>query len=533
MESTSHIPHWKEGENKESVLDFLHPYLAGPQPREEGMSISKEEGSSIPASTPNKEVTPSAESGDLLSQKAPRPKGLGGVHDTPLVITNPEVFALQQGESLVDHITRVRGLKGVRRSLMMPFRVDPHTAHARDIHALIDTGCELNLVRTGLFPYECFSPASSKIRLVTANGTVLGGGSRQALLNLTTQGIPVGDSQAKLRPIEIQTLFIEADIAVDAILSFTWLAQYELDMKSHQYGLQTNSKPKYFIPGTEEDEDSDSDIFSGVRTIGVGEISPSQEILGLFEPEAQLYVKCLQLRALPELEVEMEWSQDSIDEVIKAWLAEEGELQFARSVVIGSDPVEDEKVDAIKKKIMEDYSQSVFRSCLGKMPPVRGPLGEATIEIKPDRVSVKQIPFRLAGERREALRKLIKDLLEEGKIEQGKSAWNSPAFPVPKKNPGEWRLVIDYRKLNDATVVDGHPLPRIEDILHRQGKHKMWTVLDLKDGFHQIPIKPECRHFTCMSTPDGVYQWKVLPMGLTNAPSIFQRMMDWIFKDMP
>ena len=56
----------------------------------------------------------------------------------------------------------------------------------------------------------------------------------------------------------------------------------------------------------------------------------------------------------------------------------------------------------------------------------------------------------------------------------------------------------------------------------------MWSVLDLKDGFHQIPMKVEDRHYTCMSTPLGVFQWRVMPMGLTNAPSIFQRVMEYV-----
>ena len=112
------------------------------------------------------------------------------------------------------------------------------------------------------------------------------------------------------------------------------------------------------------------------------------------------------------------------------------------------------------------------------------------------------------------------------------SPWSSPAFPVPKKAPGQWRLVIDYRKVNEATVADGHPLPRIDDILLRQGKNRMWTVLDCTDGFHQIPIHPDSRPITCMSTPGGTWQWKVLPMGLKNAPAIFQRVMDWAFEGM-
>ena len=117
--------------------------------------------------------------------------------------------------------------------------------------------------------------------------------------------------------------------------------------------------------------------------------------------------------------------------------------------------------------------------------------------------------------------KLIDKLVDDKKVEEGVSAWSSPSFPVPKKRPGEYRLVVDYRKLNDATITDAHPLPRIEDILQRQGKCMVWSVLDMKDGYHQVPLKKEHRHYTCMSTPHGTKQWTVLVMGLKYGGAIF------------
>ena len=98
-------------------------------------------------------------------------------------------------------------------------------------------------------------------------------------------------------------------------------------------------------------------------------------------------------------------------------------------------------------------------------------------------------------------------------------------MPVPKKTPGAWRLVVDYRRVNEATITDAHPMPLIEDILQRQGAFRVWSVLDMKDGYHQIPLKPEHRHITCMSTPCGTKQWKVLVMGLKNGSTIFQHVM--------
>ena len=126
---------------------------------------------------------------------------------------------------------------------------------------------------------------------------------------------------------------------------------------------------------------------------------------------------------------------------------------------------------------------------------------------------------------------ILEDLLLQGKLEYGVSEWSSPAFPVPKKEPGQYRLVCDYRALNAATLNDSYPLPRIEEILQRQGQYTMWSVLDMKDGYHQVPLKEEHRFYTCMSTPLGSLQWRVLVMGLKKSNAIFQRVMDWVFQE--
>ena len=81
------------------------------------------------------------------------------------------------------------------------------------------------------------------------------------------------------------------------------------------------------------------------------------------------------------------------------------------------------------------------------------------IEIQAGKVPVKQRAFQLVGERREAMNNIITSLVEEGKIEKGVSPWSSPAFPVAKKDKGTYRLVVDYRLLNAATVPDAYHLP--------------------------------------------------------------------------
>ena len=90
-------------------------------------------------------------------------------------------------------------------------------------------------------------------------------------------------------------------------------------------------------------------------------------------------------------------------------------------------------------------------------------------------------------------------------MEEGQGEWSSPAFVVAKKG-GKWRGVVDFRALNEATEADGYPLPRIEDMLVHFGRKSVFTVLDLKDAFHQIPLHKDSRSYTCTSTSLGTQQ---------------------------
>ena len=238
-----------------------------------------------------------------------------------------------------------------------------------------------------------------------------------------------------------------------------------------------------------------------------------------------------QFNALPEVRFEGIFDESRLNDLALEIIAHEGldgALSFVQSVVVPSGVMESPEVQAIRERLLQKYGDTVFTKVMPKTRPVRGPFGEATIEIRPGVTPAKQRPYHFQGERSTALCKIVDQLVSEGKLEKGRSAWSSPAFPVPKKRPGEYRLVVDYRALNDATVGDAHPLPRIEDLLQRQGQFKIWTVLDMKDGYHQVPLREKDRHFTCMTTPQGTYQWTVLVLGLKNGGPIFQRMMEWV-----
>ena len=124
------------------------------------------------------------------------------------------------------------------------------------------------------------------------------------------------------------------------------------------------------------------------------------------------------------------------------------------------------------------------------------------------------------------MKKLLAKFIERGWIEPSDSEWASPALIVPKKEKGKWRLVVDYRGLNEQTEHDSYSLPLIDTFLQKQQKKRIFTVLDLRHGYHQMPLHPDSRPCTAMLMPLGPMQWKVVPMGTRNGNAAFQRMME-------
>jgi len=134
--------------------------------------------------------------------------------------------------------------------------------------------------------------------------------------------------------------------------------------------------------------------------------------------------------------------------------------------------------------------------------------------------------YKLSSEELRQLREQLDELLAKGYIRPSSSPWGSPVLMVPKpSNPKELRLVIDYRQINEITVKDRYPLPDVQSLIDDLQGATIFSTADALWGFWQVPMQEDAVEKTAMTTPFGAYEWLVMPMGLSNSPSCWQRMM--------
>ena len=122
---------------------------------------------------------------------------------------------------------------------------------------------------------------------------------------------------------------------------------------------------------------------------------------------------------------------------------------------------------------------------------------------------------------RQEVARYIQKMQEANIIQPSSSPWSSPIVLVRKKD-GTLHFCVGYRRLNSVTKADTFPLPRMDDILDQLGNYKFFSTLDLKSGYWQIRVHPDSWEKTAFITHQGLYEFRVMPLGLMNAPAIFQ-----------
>jgi hypothetical protein len=143
---------------------------------------------------------------------------------------------------------------------------------------------------------------------------------------------------------------------------------------------------------------------------------------------------------------------------------------------------------------------------------------------------IYQKPYRLPYAQKKEINEQVKQLEQNKIIVPSESPWNAPLLIVPKKMDAtgskKYRVVVDFRKLNNITIGDAFPMPDITSILDQLGKAKYFSCLDLASGYHQIEIDPKDMEKTAFSTSEGHYEFKRMCFGLKGAPATFQRLMN-------
>jgi hypothetical protein len=132
------------------------------------------------------------------------------------------------------------------------------------------------------------------------------------------------------------------------------------------------------------------------------------------------------------------------------------------------------------------------------------------------------------------VQKQTEEMLCDGFIEPSTNPWNSPTLVIPKKADAsgrkKWRIVVDFRKLNDVTIGDSFPIPVISEILDALGNSKSFSTIYCASGFLQVPVKLEDKAKNAFSTREGHFQYKRLQFGLKGAPATFQRLMTTVLR---
>ncbi|GFV80895.1 retrovirus-related Pol polyprotein from transposon gypsy [Trichonephila clavipes] len=173
--------------------------------------------------------------------------------------------------------------------------------------------------------------------------------------------------------------------------------------------------------------------------------------------------------------------------------------------------VENRQIKKELEKLIQDYK------------PEKTASTDVTMRIiLKDEEPVCQPPRRLAFTERQEVNKQIEEWLNEGIIRPSSAEYASPIVMVKKKD-GSSRMCIDYRKLNQKLVKDKFPLPIIEDVLDTLQEAKVYSTLDLRNGFFHVDVDEDCRKYTSFIVPDGQFEFNKVPFGLSTSPGVFQR----------
>ncbi|UYV75188.1 K02A2.6-like, partial [Cordylochernes scorpioides] len=179
----------------------------------------------------------------------------------------------------------------------------------------------------------------------------------------------------------------------------------------------------------------------------------------------------------------------------------------------------------LSPKEQKELKQVLERSKIGNATRLgRTNLAKHRIDTE-DAKPIKHKPYRVSAKERDIIKEQIDEMLTEGIIRPSSSPWSFPVILV-KKRDGKYRFCVDYRKLNNVTVKDVFPIPRIDEVMDTLQGSTYFSAIDLRSGYWQVEVEERDKEKTAFTTAHGLYEFNVMPFGLCNAPATFERNME-------
>jgi hypothetical protein len=151
-------------------------------------------------------------------------------------------------------------------------------------------------------------------------------------------------------------------------------------------------------------------------------------------------------------------------------------------------------------------------------------------KLVPDTAPIFKRPYRMTTNQLAELKEQLQELLDKGYIRPSASPWGAPVIFVPK-NDGTQRMCVDYRSLNEVTIKNKYPLPRIDDLFDQLNGACVFSEIDLWSGYHQLKIRTTDIPKTAFITRYDLYEYTVMSFGLTNASDYFMYLMNKVFME--